>query len=212
MIVRDFWKRWKFLEDHSIEVRQDPEELFEAYERIQSYEPLNFIEIGSFKGGSAYVLAGLLKQGSEIILIDKGDRGVTHVLMRTCKFLQEEGFPVHFINRLSQDEFAVKRTEDILNGSYAGLIHVDGSHNTKAILKDFSNYCPFLSENGFMLFHDVVTMRSARVAWRSHITKRAPDKYLGNPDKSKLEFSIIGGSKGRGDPWASGIGVIWKKP
>jgi len=198
--------RWQRAEAEGIHIRQGKEEFIEACGRIMAdgRKLDNLLEIGSLCGGSAFVLAGLLSEGSKIILIDVCDRGqkVVKALDKTIGLLCEEGFDVRLLRGFSQQPEIMIRTRKELSDGRVGICHIDGCHSTHVVLQDWKEYgSVYVAAGGWCVFHDVVAPGGVRVAWET---------ILADADVGKTwQAQVVGGeSWSRANFWATGIGLL----
>lgn len=123
--------------------------------------PLNkFLEIGTFVGKSASVIAEVAKERSGILVcIDYFPEnqhywGEPKVIIKSTKdeFLKNMhacGLLDNIISyRGNSTEFLEK-----MNGKF-GMIYIDGGHTVKSVLQDALHCWQHLPDGGFLIFHD----------------------------------------------------------
>ena len=112
----------------------------------------NVIEIGSFRGRSASMLAMALRgvgSNSPIISIDPHSaepHNLAHVRLALAQIGEE--------HRLVQIARPSHEAWCLLRPSSAALVFIDGDHTFEQVLADFNNYRDLLAPGGVMAFHD----------------------------------------------------------
>ena len=110
----------------------------------------NILEIGSRYGGSATLLSAAIGNDRKVFSIDIVHPSSTDYGKR----LISRADP----NLLSKIEFITCESVSLSNtwdrGQF-GLIFIDAKHTPKAVSADISAWKPFLSANGYMIFHDI---------------------------------------------------------
>ena len=191
-------------EQMDIHVRQGREEFAQAVDFVLEKGLSDFLEIGSFHGGSAYVFSKALRERSTVVLVDTCDRkGAREKLETVAQLIRDrDGHKVTLIVGSSLDPAVVEQVQAF--GITFGLIHIDGSHYTDDVCLDYTHFSPLLRTGGVILFHDVVVSKMVNAAWK-FIEKTAR--------KGGCKTKVIGGdhwnpSKKDRNFWATGIGVI----
>lgn len=123
-----------------------------------------FVEIGGFRGGSAYHFAQLMEPGSIIITVDLPEgigggntspRGMAETLAdqkRVFQELREKGFDAHLILGDSRDPKTIDRVHKIIGNCKIDILFIDGDHSIIGASNDFANYRKNLE--GLAIFHD----------------------------------------------------------
>lgn len=133
-------------------------EIFEFSKFFKELNCKNILEIGSYYGGTFFVLCKLSNNEGKKISIDypfyegqefQMQQRKTHENMRT--FANN----VHIIKSDSHLESTVNDLENILNGEELDFIFIDGDHTYEGVKKDFEMYIPFLKDGGYVGFHDI---------------------------------------------------------
>lgn len=117
------------------------------YSIVYSLAPRWSLEIGTFKGGSAYIISGALDDlelGGKLITIDP------------CPEQIETDW-----NCISHNSTSVKGLfpEDVdrampPDGELFDFVFVDGDHRYNGVLDDLKALVPILTEGGYVLLHD----------------------------------------------------------
>ncbi len=71
--------------------KQRTSELLEAADAMAAISPKVFVEIGSYRGGSLYVYAGVCQPGATLLTIDDGSAAKPGILERVISRLLDEG-------------------------------------------------------------------------------------------------------------------------
>jgi len=135
-----------------------------AYYALQSMPTSNWLEIGSFCGGSACIISkAMIKSGFEnkLICIDRSNEFIVQFWYNVKRNETE-----NYVIRVSEDSYKV---EDLLKIPKLSFAFIDGWHSFKHALIDFEIVNDKLEENSFVLFHDT-----------DGLTKENFDNYLEN--------------------------------
>lgn len=123
-----------------------------------------FLEIGGFRGGSAYHFAQLMEPGATIICVDLPEgigggntspRGMAETLADLKKVFQElkdQGFDAHLIIGNSRDQKVIDKVKSILGERKIDVLFIDGDHSITGASTDFRNYGGLVE--GLAIFHD----------------------------------------------------------
>ena len=159
-----------------------------------------YVEIGSFYGHSASVIANLF-YNKEIICIDIFNNSYFKSVGRiesdwNCppknyRYITEENVnkfnnnnKVNYIEGWSCSNKTLTKLKNILNNREIDVLFIDGDHRKEYVISDFENYFPLVKKNGFILFDDY------HQVW--NMAKRGVD-YICQKYKSKL--NILGLAK-----------------
>ena len=123
-----------------------------------------FLEIGGFRGGSAYHFAQLMEAGATIITVDLPEgigggntspRGMAETLAdqkRVFQELREQGFNAHLILGDSRNQTIINKVYQIIGNQKLDVLFIDGDHSIIGASNDFYNYRKNLE--GLAIFHD----------------------------------------------------------
>jgi cephalosporin hydroxylase len=144
--------------DNLFQLQQHVKEIEPVVKLLSGYKNLDsFIEIGSNKGGTFYILSSLIP--GKKISIDYcdgnfGGVGQSASVERNKKL--SEKFPdTHFIEGDSHNYSTVAKLKEILGDKKVSVLFIDGDHTFEGCYKDLIIYRQFLRQNGFILFHDI---------------------------------------------------------
>jgi predicted O-methyltransferase YrrM len=104
------------------------------------------LEIGSYKGGTAYVWLQLVKK--KVILIDKNFLDKVYIGKPYFALVCE-------IEGNSRDEKIFREVESLLNKEQIDFLFIDGDHGYWSVMDDFEKYSQFMRPGGWIAFHDV---------------------------------------------------------
>jgi predicted O-methyltransferase YrrM len=132
-----------------IYLQQNPDEISEILFFLLQQEKINsMLEVGSASGANAKVFCEILKI-NDLFIIDNNQHD-RHVLrpenLKNIEFKEYIG------------DSQTKEAGDWLSkfNIKFDIIYIDADHSYNGVKKDVQNYLPFLSEDGFMIFHDSV--------------------------------------------------------
>jgi len=129
-------------------------------------KPVRFVEIGSFAGGSFYLICKALQRlelAFQGIAVEpfEGDN-----LAKVMSFFQDNAIHLPMFSHE-----AVSRLKLLFDTArLPELILIDGDHSYEAVCRDIQDYYPLLAPGGIMLFHDYLPPVSERN--RAFITDR----------------------------------------
>jgi len=119
---------------------------------------VSFVEIGVLKGGN-FVLTGHLLNTLIGVGVDNGSYR-----------LQDEFDAKHSVAALMPrfpykillgDSHATQIRETVVSiRDNFDLIYIDGDHSYKGVKQDFDIYAPLANENGVIVFHDIVNIKT----------------------------------------------------
>lgn len=119
----------------------------------------NILEIGTFLGGTFYILCKLSNLNGKKISIDYPDAGGSGIVkfkhVEIDKYLTTFADDVHIIRENSSDQICISKLSSILNGEELDFIFIDGDHSYEGVKKDFNNYKNYIKDGGYIAFHDI---------------------------------------------------------
>ncbi len=117
-----------------------------------------FIEIGTDKGGTFFVLSSLISGGK--ISIDFCDGGFGSADKKSFTAERNEKLAkkftgTHFIEGDSHKYSTVLELKKILGSNKVSVLFIDGDHTFEGCYNDFLIYRQFVKQDGLILFHDI---------------------------------------------------------
>ena len=195
-------------------------ELAEVYNEIQRIKPKNFLEIGSYMGGSLYVLAGACAPEAKICSLDLGRSGqkARKRLSIMKEALKKEGFDAVWVRKNSHKKETFDKVQNFFGGSNVDVLHIDGDHSAEGTQKDYDMYSQLVKPGGLIVFHDIfikTAKHKVHKIWPAirlngayreicH-TRYAPadQEQPNSQDVKDLKFS-------NSKPYRVGYGFLWK--
>ena len=168
--------------DDSFGLQQHYNEITPLVNLIASQKKLDsFIEIGSNKGGTFYILSSLIP-GMKISIdfCDGGFGGVGQLAsIDRNKRLSEAFKDTHFIEGDSHKYDTVVRLKELLGDKKVSVLFIDGDHTFKGCYQDLIIYRQFLKQDGLIVFHDIKeTEYHTHVNCRVDLVWREIKKFL----------------------------------
>ncbi len=200
-VDESFAEAWKRVVELGATVSQDPEELEWLGGWLRWRGCSSFLEIGSRRGGSFFLLSLALPPGSRVAALDLpggpwGSADSAETLTKVGEALKERGYQVSTVLRNSNSPEAVAEIRRLFpNGLDA--VFVDGDHSYEGVRADYENYFPLLKPGGCFALHDV---------WPRH-AEPGIEVYAFWVELMRLhvwDFFVA-------RPSSPGIGVIWKE-
>jgi cephalosporin hydroxylase len=173
---------------------------FVEYARIVGEQrPSAVLEIGSFRGGTLFVLARLASPHATVISLDlpmsrfgKLCRRAQTPLFR--RFTQN-GQTLHLLRANSHYPETLSTVSSLLHGRRLDVLFIDGDHTYPGVRADFEMYSPLVRPGGIVAFHDIAVQPFPNEVVR-----------LWNEIKPRYRHKEILSSAGKD---AMGIGVLW---
>ena len=133
---------------------------FLEYARIVAAQgPSTALEIGSFRGGTLFVLTRLATDRATVISLDLP----MSLFGRVCRWVQipmfqrftRNGQTLHLLRADSHRRDTLSRVAKLLNGRRLDLLFIDGDHTYAGVRADFEMYAPMVRPGGIVAFHDI---------------------------------------------------------
>jgi predicted O-methyltransferase YrrM len=126
---------------------------------VARLRPKFVLEIGTFFGGTLFVLSRLADHGATIISVDLpggkfggGYQGLRAPLYRRFPRKDER---LHLIRGNSHELETQNKVRQILAGQKLDLLFTDGDHSYDGVKNDFESYLPLVRKGGMVAFHDI---------------------------------------------------------
>lgn len=132
----------------------------------------NIVEIGRFGGGSTCIfgLAAKQKRREPIYSIDMFTFNTTKYLIERNK-LED-----HIILLEGKSAEMANQWPKVVEDPSICFLFIDSDHSYQGVVSDIVSWTPYLKKDGFIVFHDVKSLRCPEV------TKAVHDYILKNPD------------------------------
>jgi hypothetical protein len=145
------------------------------------------VEIGSFRGRSAIVLASALAEGARLVAIDPhagGDRGPQEIEAETVRGEADlQAFEANLrAARVAESVEHVRLTSSDAHESVDGrvdLLYVDGAHRLGPAREDIVRWGARVREGGTMLVHDSFSSIGVTLATLASVTFGGDWRYVG---------------------------------
>jgi predicted O-methyltransferase YrrM len=116
-------------------------------------------EIGTFKGGTLFVLCQLAETDAHIVSVDlpHGQFGGGYN-ERSLPFFQSfrrPGQTLHCLRGDSHESGIRSEFERVLAGAQLDFLFIDGDHSYAGVKQDFEFYSRFVHRGGLIAFHDI---------------------------------------------------------
>lgn len=121
-------------------------------------KPVNFMEIGTDRGGTFRALGRICQPGGFKISLDLPRYGFWRGFdYRKLHHEMIDWFPgVHLIHRNSHALETYTEVARLLGDTKLDLLFVDGDHSYEGVKRDFEMYAPLVRSGGSVAFHDIV--------------------------------------------------------
>jgi predicted O-methyltransferase YrrM len=133
---------------------QIPEEFEQFAALVAKRSPRFMMEIGTFRGGTLFVLSRLAAPDAKIIYLDR----IHHSRLRRTLF---QAFPTRrgmlaAVVGDSHDPGVLANVRAKLQGNTLDMLFIDGDHSYEGVRQDFEMYSPLVRPGGMVAFHDIV--------------------------------------------------------
>lgn len=109
-------------------------------------------EIGTYRGGSLFLLSRVAREDALIISIDINNTIFRRFLYRKFSRARQKLF---LINGNSQSTAIENKVKRILKNKKIDLLFIDGDHSFFGVINDYVRYSPLLANNGIIAIHDI---------------------------------------------------------
>lgn len=131
---------------------QKDSEIKYLYDLVQERKCRLIGEIGSYKGGSLYILAQAAPHNSKIISIDINyplERKIAH------RKFAKNGAKVVCIEGDTKDQKTFIKVKKHLGGRKFDFLFIDGDHSLFGVINDYVRFYPLVKDGGVFAFHDI---------------------------------------------------------
>jgi predicted O-methyltransferase YrrM len=124
-----------------------PAERLLLYTLVYCLRPERYLEIGTFKGGSALIAAAAMEasanDGKLFCVEPRPQISEDHWARIAARTTLLQGFSPHILPRAYEAA-----------GGPFDFVFIDGDHTAKGVERDAEGVLPFVSEGAYLLFHD----------------------------------------------------------
>ncbi|GAA6137343.1 hypothetical protein NBRC116583_10900 [Arenicella sp. 4NH20-0111] len=142
---------------------QQRQEMLSLIERINTLKPQSILEIGTAKGGTLFLFCQAAAPSATVVSIDLpgGINGGGYPTWKSALYqeFKRESQSLHFLRCDSHHESSRDQASSLSPNGKFDVIMIDGDHSYEGVKKDFALYRSLLSENGIIVFHDVIKNR-----------------------------------------------------
>lgn len=181
----------------AVTLEQDLLEFANFIDLLRNEGVKSYLEIGSKNGGSLWMVASFLPEGSRVVSVDIGSGDYVKFLEQTVSRISTQGRDAHLILGNSADKSVIQRA--LALGPFDAVM-IDGDHIYDAVMQDWNNYGPSAR---IVAFHDIAWRRADE--WKEG--RRIDVPRVWDELKSKyrhVEFKHCKTGKN------NGIGVLWR--
>jgi predicted O-methyltransferase YrrM len=153
-------KTWSKKKNWTVE----DETLSFLYSFVKLVKPNDVLEIGTFEGDSAEVIAKALleNKSGKLLTIDTKDYGQS----KRLEYLE------NVICLLSSIENLNTKFSDVKISDLFDMIFIDDGHEYNDVIRDLKYSDKLLKKNGYILGHDVVAIKSVNEAYQEFLSTR----------------------------------------
>ena len=127
-------------------------EITQLTDLVNALKPKVLCEIGSYRGGTLYLLSHAAPSDAMIISID-----INYPFERKLANgnLVRKGQKLICIEGNTQDPKTIERVKKALKGRPIDFLFIDGDHSLFGIMNDYVRFCPLVKRGGVIAFHDI---------------------------------------------------------
>lgn len=180
---------------YQVGVIQQREELVSFASFIAALEIENVLEIGSFQGGTFFLLCHLAKSEGIKMSLDFWKGWQPELLADRNRMFQTWGKNIYSFDLDSHLLSTVNTISSTLGSKYLDFLFIDGDHSYTGVKMDYFMYKDFVRSGGWIGFHDINKPADG-------VTKEIVEvhQFWNELEGKKIEFNI-------GGQWG-GIGMI----
>jgi len=127
---------------------------------IAKIQPKVIFEIGTFQGGTLYLLSKLSNPDAVIISMDlpayKAGQSYSPLRKPFYQTFALKNQKFYLIRKNSHKPSTLIVIEEILKNNKVDILFIDGDHSYDGIKRDFEMYSHLVSPEGIIIFHDIV--------------------------------------------------------
>lgn len=134
-------------------------EILELLRILNEIKPEVITEIGTYNGGTLFLISRVASEGATIISIDLpgglfgGGYSKLKIPLYQSFSLPEQ--KIHLIRADSHSQTTLEKINNILDKKKIDFLFIDGDHTYEGVKKDFEMYSPLVKNNGIIAFHDI---------------------------------------------------------
>lgn len=140
---------------------QNPIEIQKFSEFFATLNCKNVLEIGTFLGGTFYIMCKLSNPAGKKISIDCPDVIAPGSEIVKQRYNEIDKYLINFANNVviirdnSKSDECIRKLEKELQSESLDFIFIDGDHTYDGVKSDFLSYKKYLKDGGYIAFHDI---------------------------------------------------------
>lgn len=189
MVIDEFVdKLWN---ESPVYIEQIKSEIRDLLKYLKEYDIQNYVEIGTFFGGTMWIFSNFMPPNSRLVTVDLSPKYGPDI---HSKIPAKNGQMCRWIHADSHWEKTIRDIEDIFQTKQIDLLFIDGNHFDVEL--DFDQYKHLVKRGGFIVFHDINPM--------------GPEHNIGDVPKfwAKIKDNYRYAEFIAGNPNGYGIGLI----
>jgi len=161
ILTKDSMNSFDLLIEEALNTHHSGQLYNEIYNFSKFYKNLNcknVLEIGSFLGGTFFLLCKLSNKDGLKCSIDYPMYDSQEELMQadnTYEKMKSFSSNVKIVRANSHEQSTLLEITELLNGEKFDFIFIDGDHTYEGVKLDFNMYKPLLKDGGYIAFHDI---------------------------------------------------------
>jgi len=144
----------------SLDIFQKRTEISDFCKYVLKKRPEVVLEIGTFQGGTFFLLAKVSSHNALLIsmaLPDVGkNEGYFPYRIPFYKRFASSSQKIKLIRKDSHKQSTLIKVKKKMKNRKIDLLFIDGDHSYEGVKKDFEMYAPLVREGGIIAFHDII--------------------------------------------------------
>ena len=142
-----------------IRTKQVRSEIIEWTKLLAAASPKRAMEIGTYRGGTLYLLTAFSAPDAKIISLDlpRGQFGGGYhwAKIPLLRLFRRRNQTLKLVRADSHRAETKQRIENVLQGEPLDFLFIDGDHTYEGVKRDFEMYAPLVRKGGIVAFHDI---------------------------------------------------------
>ena len=148
-----------YCDERPIRTKQVRSEVLEWTRIVAAATPKRSMEIGTYRGGTLFLLCTFSASDAQIISLDlrRGQFGGGYhwAKIPLFKCFARNGQKLRLVRGDSHQPETKRRIEALLAGEHLDFLFIDGDHTYEGVKRDFEMYAPLVRRGGIVAFHDI---------------------------------------------------------
>src|SRR5579863_3385188 len=132
-------------------------ELLAWAHEVESIRPKTAMEIGTFLGGTLFLLCRLSDPDARLVTLDLHRGNLGGIRKKIYYSFLSKRQRLHIVEGDSHSDRTLSVISEKLGPQKLDFLFIDGDHRYEGVKRDFEMYSPLVRKGGVVAFHDIVT-------------------------------------------------------